>query len=50
MYGELREAIFERLYRYHVQVSRLELVLQVRSPWLVGGVWWGRMGCCLCDV
>lgn len=29
MYGELRDIIFEQLYRFHVQVSRLEVVLQV---------------------
>ncbi|KAL4437302.1 hypothetical protein ABPG75_004441 [Micractinium tetrahymenae] len=28
VYGELRDAIFEQLYRFHVQVSRLEAVLQ----------------------
>ncbi|PSC73790.1 hypothetical protein C2E20_3044 [Micractinium conductrix] len=28
VYGELRDVIFERLYRFHVQVTRLELVLQ----------------------
>lgn len=32
VYGELRDVIFERLYRFHVQVSRLEMVLQVRGP------------------
>lgn len=30
VYGDLRDVIFERLYRFHVQVARLELVLQVR--------------------
>ena len=29
VYCELRECLFERLYRFHVQVTRLELVLQV---------------------
>ncbi|PRW45372.1 hypothetical protein C2E21_5977 [Chlorella sorokiniana] len=28
VFGDLRDVIFERLYRFHVQVSRLELVLQ----------------------
>ncbi|KAL4439477.1 hypothetical protein ABPG77_008806 [Micractinium sp. CCAP 211/92] len=28
VYGELRDIIFEQLYRFHVQVSRLEVVLQ----------------------
>lgn len=41
MYGELRELIFERLYRFHVQVSRLELVLQVGWWW----VWGEVLGC-----
>lgn len=29
VYGELRDIIFEQLYRFHVQVARLEVVLQV---------------------
>ncbi|EFN53089.1 hypothetical protein CHLNCDRAFT_137406 [Chlorella variabilis] len=28
VFGELRDTIYERLYRFHVQVSRLEMVLQ----------------------
>lgn len=32
VYGDLRDVIFEQLYRFHVQVSRLELVLQVSRP------------------
>lgn len=32
VFGDLRDVIFERLYRFHVQVSRLELVLQVSRP------------------
>ena len=31
VYGDLRDVIFERLYRFHVQVSRLEMVLQVNG-------------------
>ena len=37
VYGDLRDVIFERLYRFHVQVARLELVLQVRVVLQVGG-------------
>ena len=45
VFTDLRDVIFERLYRFHVQSARLELVLQVGRgdgghcvAWLVGGL------------
>lgn len=31
VFGDMRDVIFERLYRFRVQSARLELVLQVRA-------------------